>query len=125
MNTLVGTTLALVFWAIPGSSSIRTIGVRVEGPNAGPRISVFSDIKAETRRRVSIDEAKAVLSSVQWYGSSVLVGIVVSDIVSIHAYRPLLDAFDRHPALELLFIRDETIPAFVHDNARRMVQESK
>lgn len=121
MKALV-VTLALLFWPIPRSPEIRTIGFKIEGTNAGPNVSIYSETKKENRHRVSIDEAKSVLASAEWRGSTVFVGIVVSHDVSIHAYRPLLDAFDRHPMLELLFIRNDGPPQFIHDNTMRMIR---
>ena len=124
MNALMSAVLALIFWTTPGSPELRTIGVRIDGPPGAPKVSIVSDVKAETRRNLSVAEARSVLASAQSWGSKVLVGIVVRDNVSANAYLPLLEAIGTNMALDLAFI-DSDVAATVASNIRTRIREMR
>src|SRR5688500_2600818 len=54
----------------------------------GARVSVYSDVTAENKRGVSVAEATSILAAAKGTGSSVLVGVVVSDHVGLSEYSP-------------------------------------
>ena len=131
MRTLALLSLALFVWTPPRSPEVRTIGIRIERASDRPssataaRVSVYSDVTAENKRGVSVAEATSILAAAKGTGSSVLVGVVVSDHVGLSEYLPVLEAVASNAWLTLAFVDNDGTPDSVADNLRKRIEGAR
>ena len=89
----------------------RSIGVRITWGDAKPghkeggvniRVSIFSEVKEENKRDISVEEAAKILAKAEGWGSMVRVGIVTE--ARLVDYLPIVEAIAKNGWLDLDFI---------------------
>jgi hypothetical protein len=115
--------LVALLWPSPSQAELRIIGVRVvQQPEKAVRVSLYSDVAAENKNNLKVEDAAAILANAQGWGSSVMVGIIAHG-VPFEEYLPLLQAIAKNGWLTLAFIEGDS-PNFVHENIRQKIGQA-
>jgi hypothetical protein len=105
-------------------AELRIIAVQVVNvEKAKPKVAIYSDVKAENKRDLSIDEAAKILKNAEGWQSSVIVGIQAHD-VPLAEYLPLLKAVAENSWLDLAFVEGRK-PNFLFDNLKKRMTQTE
>jgi hypothetical protein len=100
----------------------RILGVRVvKEANSKVRVSIYSDVKQEDQRNLTVEDAAALLRKVNGGESSVFVGIEAHR-VPLADYMPLVKAISENFWLDLTFIEGRK-PDFIFDNIKQSMKK--
>ena len=112
---------ALVF-AAECRAETRIIAVKVTlVEKAAPKVDVYSDVKSEDKRGLSVDDAAGILKDAEGWESKVVVGIEAHGI-PLQDYMPLLTAVSKNGWLELAFVEGRP-PSFLFDNLKKRIRQ--
>jgi hypothetical protein len=109
---LIFAALLLAFALAPVHAESRIVGVKVTwspNPQSGVfeggariRVSIFSEVKGENQRSISVEDAAKILRRAEGWGSMVEVGIVTN--AQLADYLPILQAISQNGWLNLAFV---------------------
>ncbi len=116
--------LIVACFVLLGSESraeLRIIAVKVtKVEKARPKVAIYSDVKTEDQRGLSIDEAAKILKAAEGWGSKVVVGVQAHE-VPLSDYLPLLESVSQNPWLDLAFVEGRK-PTLVNDNIQKWLE---
>ena len=114
----------LLLFAGESCAELRIIAVKVvRVEKAKPKVTIYSEVKGESKRDLSIDEAVKILADAEGWGSTVIIGIQAHD-VPLADYLPLLKAISENVWLDLAFVEGRR-PNFVNDNIKKWLERDK
>ncbi len=102
----------------------RIIGVHVsKTEDSKTGVSIYSDVKSENQRNISIQDAARILKQAQGWGSVVYVGVVVEGR-TLTDYLPLLEEISKNHWLELAFV-ETTSSELIQQHIKRRIQRTR
>jgi len=98
-------TLLLAFPVLT-RAELRTIAIDVHrAKDKTVKVSVYSDVKEEKQKDISVAKATEIIKKAKGWGSSVEVAIITDGNVDLSVYLPLLQAIAKNAWLDLAILK--------------------
>jgi len=106
--------LVIITFGNVANAEYRTIAIEVfKGKDQKVLVNIHSKVKTENKKRLSVDQAAAILKESKGWGSSVGVA-VVANTVDLSAYIEIISTISKNAWLGLEGISSETGVGYSH-----------